>query len=332
VHLESVTAFIGFDGNFVEDPDYDLHAVTQADFKAKAVRHPTFRFGSVTTTETCDLSCVMCHFNGPQANKKAKTLSKDQVDRVLGQVPQGEDVWMAATGEFFMDPNALEHLDRALEHGHRVSVLTHGQALTEPLMDKILEKGVRRIRISADSIYPEQYRKIRRGGELQKILDAFSYLQKQKGRYPDLILDASCTLLSNTFKLQKEFEEFWKDKVDNLWLNVEYYDIWRYRKTFGRPKRRVNCDIATYVVPSGHIAPCCAVMVHQHEGDTSWLPHVDTHTLQEAYDELCDLYDTPGSPLSNLCTSCDWWIMWSKNEEGDGSSYCRAVNYTPSKP
>ena len=74
----------------------------------------------------------------------------------------------------------------------------------------------------------------------QKILDAFAYLQKQKVKYPDLILDASCTLLSNTFKLQKAFEEFWKDKVDNLWLNVEYYDIWRYRKTFGRPKRRVK--------------------------------------------------------------------------------------------
>jgi hypothetical protein len=219
-------------------------------------------------------------------------------------------------------------LEVAARLGHNVAILTHGQLLTEERIDRILELGVRKVRISADSIYPAQYAKIRRGGTLQKILDAFAYLKTKKALYPDLQLEASCTLLSNTFDLQKEFEDFWKNKVDRLIFNVEYFDIWKYRRTFGQPTRRVDCDIATYVVPSGHIAPCCAVMVYQHEGDTSWLPHIETHTLKEAYDQLCDMYDDPQSPLAKLCAQCDWWIMWAKNETGDGTGYYRSVDFS----
>jgi pyruvate-formate lyase-activating enzyme len=328
IHIDWVQAFVGFDGVFKQRPDYDLQTVTRGDFKPKAQRSPDFTFGSVTTTESCDLSCVMCHFNGPKAVKKARTLTRDQVAKVLAQAPAGDEIWLAATGEFFMDPNAMEHLAEAARLGHRIAVLTHGQLLTPERMDRMLEIGVRKVRISADSIYPAQYRKIRRGGELEKILDAFDYLRAKKTDYPGLSLEASCTLLSNTYPLQKEFEAFWRDKVDRLFFNVEYFDQWRFRKTFSQPPRRVNCEIATYVVPSGHIAPCCAVMVHAHDGDTSWLPHVDTHTLKEAYDELCDLYDDPQSPLAKLCADCDWWIMWAQNDNENGTAYCRWVDFT----
>ena len=69
-------------------------------------------------------------------------------------------------------------------------------------------------------------------------------------------------------------------------------------------------------------------MVYQHEGDTSWLPHIETHTLKEAYDQLCDMYDDPQSPLAKLCAQCDWWIMWAKNETGDGTGYYRSVDFS----
>ena len=140
-------------------------------------------------------------------------------------------------------------------------------------------------------------------------------------------VEITCTLLSNTFDRQKEFESFWADKVDRLLFNVEYFDVFKYKQIFHNPKKRNNCAIKTYVVPSGHIAPCCAIMVHQHEGDVSWLPHVDTHSLADAYSELCDMYEDPSSPLSALCKKCDWWIMWARNDQDNGSGYCRWVDF-----
>jgi hypothetical protein len=162
---------------------------------------------------------------------------------------------------------------------------------------------------------------------LGKILAACDYLRCQKDRYPDLLVEITCTLLSNTFDQQKEFAAFWSDKVDRVLFNAEYYNTFLFRNILANPKRRVNCEIKTYIVPSGHISPCCAMMVHQHEGDTSWLPHISTHSLQEAYDLLCDMYDDPNSPLGKLCRNCDWWIMWAKSERDVGSAYCRWVDF-----
>jgi hypothetical protein len=208
-------------------------------------------------------------------------------------------------------------------------VLSHGQFYEPALLDEMLEIGVRIFRISADSIEPAQFRKVRRGGELSKVLDAFAHLRERKGKYPNIRTEVTCTLLVNTVHRQTEFERFWSDKVDTLLLNAEYYNQLKFRNIFHQPKHRANCEIKTYVVPSGHIAPCCAIMVNQHDGDTSWLPHVDTHTLEEAYNELCDLYEDPDSPLSRICRECDWWIMWAPNENDTGSAYYRSVDFTP---
>jgi hypothetical protein len=183
--------------------------------------------------------------------------------------------------------------------------------------------------MSADAIDPKQYAKIRRGGELSNILDAVSHLNSRRRDYPDLRVEITCTLLANTFNKQAEFEAFWSDKVDRLCFNVEYFGF-QYRQTFHKPAKRANCAIKTYVVPSGHVAPCCAMMVHQHETDTSWLPHIDTHTMAEAYAELCDMYEDPNSPLSKLCKKCDWWIMWAPNERDVGNGYCRWVDFSRS--
>jgi sulfatase maturation enzyme AslB (radical SAM superfamily) len=325
--IEQLKVYANFDGRYAVDPDYELSEVTTQSLDTRIDRRKPLVFGSIATTEVCNLSCVMCHFNGPKALKKGRILSPETVERILDQIPAGEEVWFAATGEFFVDPHALDHLRAAVRRGFSVGVLSHGQFYDAKLLDEMLAIGVRIFRISADSINAAQFRKVRRGGELSKVVEAFAYLHSRKSEYPDIRTEVTCTLFSNTFARQKEFENFWSDKVDRILFNAEYFDKLKFRNILHQPKRRVNCEIKTYVVPSGHIAPCCAIMVYQHDGATSWLPHVDTHTLEEAYTELCDLYEDPESPLSKICRNCDWWIMWAKNEHDVGSAYCRWVDF-----
>jgi uncharacterized Fe-S cluster-containing radical SAM superfamily protein len=301
-----------------------LREVTLQPFKSKAFRAERPRVASINTTEVCNLSCVMCHFNGPQAVHKAGALVPAQVEKVLLEIPKGQDVWFCATGEFFMDPNALAYLRRATALGLKPCVLTHGQLFSQQLMDDVLEAGVRLIRMSVDSIDADQYRKIRRGGELSNIIDACRYLRsKKETSHPDLRVEINATLFKTTFGKQLEMERFWRPLVDQVNFNAEYFDTFKFRNIFYQPEERVNCDIDLYVMPSGRIAPCCAIAVYQHDNDVSWLPHIDDVTdLKEAHEKLCDLYEDPNGPMAPLCAKCDWWILSMQGR----SPYIRAVD------
>jgi FkbM family methyltransferase len=307
----------------------DLPAITRAPFTPHAERKPPFSFGSITTTEVCNLSCVMCHFNGPNAVKKTKTLDPALIRKAMDELSPGSRVYLGATGEFFVDEFALDHVRYAISRGLVPLILSHGQAYTPDLLDELLRMGVRGFRMSCDAIDAVHYERIRRGGKFQVILDAVAYLNSRRSEFQGLSIEIGCTLFRKTFDQQREFEDFWAARgVDQVNFNAEYFDTFRYRNLLATPQKRVDCDIQTYVLPSGKIAPCCAVMVHAHDNNVDWLPDIRTHTLAEAYTELCDLYDDPGSPLGKLCADCDWWIMYQRTPDGN-SPYCRGVALQP---
>lgn len=316
IEIHSIDVYRGYESSRVSNPSYRLHDITTRPFAPRAVREKPFAFGSFATTEVCNLSCVMCHFNGPNAVKKAETLSPEYVRKALREIPSGQEVWFAATGEFFIDPHALDHVSYASSLGLKPCVLSHGQLYTHELIDAVIDAGVRMFRISCDSVDPHQYAKIRRGGTLQNILDAVSYLRSKKSDLSDLRVEINCTIFASTMRKRDEMIRFWQGKVDQVNFNAEYYDIFRFRNIFFQPQERDDCRIQTYVLPSGKIAPCCAVMVYAHDHDVSWLPDIRSHTLQQAYDALCDMYEDAESPLGKLCANCDWWIMYSREQVG----------------
>ena len=298
------------------DLGHDLAAVTAAPFTPRSKRETPAPFGSITTTEVCDLSCVMCPFNGPDATKKGGTLAPEQVRKIVDQVPRGSQIYFAATGEFFLDPNAVSHVAYAVQRGLEPLILTHGQSLAPDLIDRLLAVGARAFRISCDSHDAKHYERVRRGGKLEKILAAVDYLNQRRSEFPALSIEINCTLFRKTFGEQQSFEEFWSGKVDRINFNAEYHDTFKFRNLFYMPEKRVDCKIQTYVTPTGKIAPCCAIMVYQHENNVDWLPSITTHTLEQAYQQLCDMYDDPASPLAKHCKDCQWWIMWSPHVAG----------------
>lgn len=306
-----------------------LQTITQAPFIPHATRENPFVVGAITVTEVCNLSCVMCHFNGPKAPKKAGTLLTSQVESYLTQVPKETEMWFAATGELFLDPNAVYYLRRAFELGLKPCVLSHGQQFTPELLDQVLEAGVRMVRMSVDTTDAELYRKIRRGGEFYRILEACTYLRESKKQYPGLRVEINATLFKNTFPKQDEMIEFWRGKVDQVNFNAEYHDTFRFRNTFFVPERRNDCRLQLLLVPSGRIAPCCAMQVHQHYHDLTWLPHIDEVSLEDAYTRLCDMYDDPSSPLGKICKDCDWWILNANYDAEYKTPYLRCVPLEP---
>jgi len=318
VRVLSLSCYIAAHGPTLSSSDFekfDLHALTTAPFVPKAERSLPFVFGSVTVSEACNLECVFCHFNGPLASKTTKTLEPALVRKVMDQLAPGTIFQLSATGEYFMNPNAVHYIEYAVSRGLVPDVLSNGTLFTPELLDRVLKAGLRLFRISCDSIDPSEFAKIRRGGNLQTLVDAITYLRARKPEYPDIRVYVQCTLLSTTEKKRDDMIRFWADKADSVLFNAEYYDTFRFRNIRYKPTKRVDCTLQTYITPSGKIAPCCAMVVWEHNNDASFLPDVRTHSLEEAYKALCEMYEDPKSKLSSLCKGCDWWIMWAKERQ-----------------
>ena len=309
-----------------------LERLTTGPFVPKADRGEQLDFAGFATTETCELSCVFCHFNGPNATKKAKTLAPELVEKGLRDIPAGKKVHFAATGDFFQDPHALDHVRKATDRGHPVNVLSHGQSMPPERLEEMLAMGVREFRFSVDHIEPRAYAKIRRGGDLQLVLDTIAYLRQRKAEIPEINVEVNCILIGDTRARLEEFAEFWSSRVDAVHFHAEYYDTLKFRNLFFVPEKRNDCHIQLYVLPSGQITPCCAMMVQSHDTDTSWLPNIADTSLQDAYDRLCNMYEDPGSELGKICAKCQWWVMWSDTKDGD-SPYMRTVRFnSPAVP
>jgi FkbM family methyltransferase len=280
--------------------------------------------GGISTTEICNLSCVMCHFNGPTATKLQGTLTVEDVRKFVSSVPAGS-LWFASTGDFLMDPNALEHLRTAVSYGHQPCVLTNGQMLTPEMTDHMLEIGVREIAISVDAIEPGSYRRIRRGGELSTILDVCSYLRSKKSAYPDLIVTIANVLFKRTLMRQEEFERFWTGRVDRVSFQAEYYDTFKFRNILYDPGDRVDCHLRVFLMPNGKMTPCCAISVYQHDRDVEWLPNIRDTTPTAALERFKELYSDRRSALGELCQQCDWWMMFKQGTDGT-SAFSRTAS------
>ena len=204
--------------------------------------------GGIASTEVCDISCVMCHFNGPLALRKSATITPEEALAFMRSIPKCL-LWFAANGEFLMDPNALVHLRNAVALGHQPAILTNGQSFTPELIDELLRIGVRWIRFSVDAYDAETYRKIRRGGELSKIVDACRYLRTRRRDYPRLRVEVNNVLFHKTFPDQQRFIAFWTGLVDAVNFNAEYYGTFHFRNTFFDPGERVDCHLQIYLLP-----------------------------------------------------------------------------------
>jgi hypothetical protein len=182
-----------------------------------------------------------------------------------------------------------------------------------------------------DAIDPDRYARIRRGARLDIILDACAHLRRRKRDYPDLRVGVTAISFPRQPTERSVVEEFWRPRVDYVQFVSEVYDVLRFRRVFYLPPQRTDCHVKLLPLPTGRIAPCCAVMIHAHENDVSWLPHLAEDSPEAAYRKLCDLYDDPQSPLGQLCKTCDWWVQFH-SDDGLRSPIYERVELGPPAP
>ncbi|HEX5378139.1 MAG TPA: GTP 3',8-cyclase MoaA [Phenylobacterium sp.] len=135
----------------------------------------TVTYLRVSVTDRCDLRCVYCMSEHMTFLPKAQVLTLEELDRIAsGFVALGIRKLRITGGEPLVRKGLMglmESLSRHLKSGalDELTLTTNGTRLTEFAAD-LARCGVRRINVSMDTLKPDLFRTLTRGGDIAKVI------------------------------------------------------------------------------------------------------------------------------------------------------------------
>ena len=161
----------------------------------------------VSVTDRCDLRCVYCMAEHMTFLPKAQVLSLEELDRISSAfVALGVTKIRLTGGEPLVRKGLMslvERLSRHLSSGalSELTLTTNGTQLATHAQD-LARHGVKRINVSLDTLKPDLFRKLTRGGDVNKVIagidaaqaaglavkiNAVALLQDNAAELPELI-------------------------------------------------------------------------------------------------------------------------------------------------
>ena len=135
----------------------------------------TVTYLRVSVTDRCDLRCVYCMAEHMTFLPKAEVLTLEELDRIAsGFVELGVRKLRITGGEPLVRKGVMgliTSLSRHLKSGalEELTLTTNGTRLVE-FAPQLAAAGVRRINVSMDTLKPDLFRTLTRGGDLAKVM------------------------------------------------------------------------------------------------------------------------------------------------------------------
>jgi len=129
----------------------------------------------VSVTARCDLRCVYCT-PGPRRPTAVEPLTDEEILRVARAAARlGVRRVRLTGGEPTLRPGLTGLIESiaGIDGVEEVSLTTNGQRLAG-MAQELARAGLRRVNVSLDSLQPERFRKITRGGDLRRVLDGLA--------------------------------------------------------------------------------------------------------------------------------------------------------------
>lgn len=118
-------------------------------------------------TSKCNLRCGMCPL--PVLRRPYEDMPWELVEKAEREI-HGLGLklkWLHEMGEPLLYPR----VDDAIRLFPEASLSTNGLLLTREIGERILDSGLRRLRICVDSVNPEVYPRLRTGGDFEKLVE-----------------------------------------------------------------------------------------------------------------------------------------------------------------
>jgi cyclic pyranopterin phosphate synthase len=142
----------------------------------------TVRYLRVSVTDRCDLRCVYCMAEHMVFLPKAEVLTLEELDRIASAfVTLGARKLRLTGGEPLVRKGVMglvRRLGRHLASGalDELTLTTNGTRLAE-FAGELADAGVRRINVSLDTLKPDLFARLTRGGDIAKVLGGIAAAQ-----------------------------------------------------------------------------------------------------------------------------------------------------------
>lgn len=148
---------------------------------SKLLRAPSIL--ELTLTDTCNARCIMCP---PQVHRGKTIMSREVFEKTVREgADLGIQKMVITGGEALLDRSLEEKIKYAKQHGFEVQLFTNGSLMQEGRARSIIASGLDTLTWSIDSVYAEEYEKIRVGLDFNKVktnISRFMRIRRQMRR------------------------------------------------------------------------------------------------------------------------------------------------------
>lgn len=137
----------------------------------------------ISVTDKCNLRCTYCMpKEGLQFIPEEKLLTKEEIVRVVSAMAELGVTKVRITGGEPLVRHDIVNIIKGVKSipGIKEVCITTNGILLGRYVEELVEAGLDRVNISLDTLRPEAYRSITRGGDLDKVLEAIE-LSIEKG-------------------------------------------------------------------------------------------------------------------------------------------------------
>ena len=206
--------------------------------------HRTIDYMRISITDRCNLRCVYCMpSDGLKPLKHKDILRYEEIVRILRiAVNIGVRKVRITGGEPLMRKNitGLIQMVKNIEGIDELSITTNG-ILLEQYAEELVDAGLDRINISLDSLKPDRYREITRGGILYDVLKGIEASEKAglspikinmvpiRGLNDDEIADFAKMTLKSPYQVR--FIEFMPFDTEEMWSQEKFISTEEIKST-----------------------------------------------------------------------------------------------------
>jgi GTP 3',8-cyclase len=134
----------------------------------------TINYLRLSVTDRCDFRCIYCMAKNPTFLPKAEILTLEECERLAAAfIRHGIERIRITGGEPLVRRNVLtlfERLGQRLGRGLKELTLTTNGSQLRPYAGALAAAGVKRINVSLDTLDPDRFRAVTRGGDLAAVL------------------------------------------------------------------------------------------------------------------------------------------------------------------
>lgn len=243
-------------------------------------------FIEVESSYSCNYNCIMCPRIPLNHQNNVGELSTELFDKLFKEAKEKglSSINLSHGGEPLLNKNIINIVKKSKEAGILdILIHTNGSLLTKEISKNLVEAGLTKINFSLDAATEETYKKVRIGGDFNKVMKNFlDFLEVKKkfGKsYPRVRV--SFVYMDVNKHESQQFLDFWKDKA-NL---VAFQDCRDYSKDLDDievdEKKEYLCEGLWHLMmisADGSIMPC--LQDYRHE---CTLGNLKTHTIEECW-------------------------------------------------